>query len=378
MAVEDNGPIIVGVTWFLCFFSGTFLVLRLYAKISRRQGLWWDDHILIFSWTMLLVESVLTQMGQTLGFGKHTTAIPPQNLPLIALGTSIAASISCFASTFSKISFGVTLLRLTTGPLRACVWFCIITLFLVMLPSALLTWISCRPMAKAWNSLIEGECWDGRVTVGYGIFNAGWCAATDFALALIPWKLVWGLRLRTREKVGVAVAMSMGMLAGVCAIVKGVYLVQLAQQDFFYNGKDVTIWTAVETATAIVGASIPVLRVFFKDTISSLYNHTAPISHSDPKSSSIPLSDRSGTRSGTRGIGSTVRGRGDSASERSILRDTEDLGVVIEENGRMGRKAGLGGILQTRAITVEYERRSFVSGFGGGERGEEEQIGVAV
>jgi hypothetical protein len=32
---------------------------------------------------------------------------------------------------------------------------------------------------------------------------------------------------------------------------------------------DVTIWTATETATAIVGASIPVLRVLFKDSLST-------------------------------------------------------------------------------------------------------------
>jgi hypothetical protein len=50
MAVDDHGPVMVGATWFLCWFSGAFLALRLYAKISRRQGLWWDDHILIFSW----------------------------------------------------------------------------------------------------------------------------------------------------------------------------------------------------------------------------------------------------------------------------------------------------------------------------------------
>ena len=31
------------------------------------------------------------------------------------------------------------------------------------------------------------------------------------------------------------------------------------------NGKDVTIWTAAETAIAITAASIPQLRVFFKD-----------------------------------------------------------------------------------------------------------------
>lgn len=36
------------------------------------------------------------------------------------------------------------------------------------------------------------------------------------------------------------------------------------------NGKDVTIWTAVETATAIIGSSIPVLRVFIKEKASTL------------------------------------------------------------------------------------------------------------
>lgn len=53
LAGQDNGPVIVGVTWFLCAFSGVFLGLRLYAKASRRQGLWWDDYILVFSWVCL-------------------------------------------------------------------------------------------------------------------------------------------------------------------------------------------------------------------------------------------------------------------------------------------------------------------------------------
>jgi hypothetical protein len=50
MAAEDHGPEIVGVTWLLCILSGIFLGLRLYAKLSRHKGLWWDDHILIVSW----------------------------------------------------------------------------------------------------------------------------------------------------------------------------------------------------------------------------------------------------------------------------------------------------------------------------------------
>ena len=151
-------------------------------------------------------------MGQLLGFGKRTVDIDPANVLTIALYTSIGASVSCFASTFSKISFGVTLLRLTSGYIRWFVWFCIGTLFLIMLPSAFNTWIQCTPTAKAWNPSIEGHCWDASITVNYGIFNAAWCAIADFALALLPWTLIWGLQMRLREKVGVGIAMSMGIL----------------------------------------------------------------------------------------------------------------------------------------------------------------------
>jgi len=34
----------------------------------------------------------------------------------------------------------------------------------------------------------------------------------DLALALLPWTLVWKLQMKPAEKIGVAVAMSMGIL----------------------------------------------------------------------------------------------------------------------------------------------------------------------
>lgn len=34
----------------------------------------------------------------------------------------------------------------------------------------------------------------------------------DATLALLPWKIVWNLQMRTQEKWGVALAMSMGVL----------------------------------------------------------------------------------------------------------------------------------------------------------------------
>ena len=67
-------------------------------------------------------------------------------------------------------------------------------------------------MEKAWNPSVEGTCRDSTGAIKYGIFNAAWCAFADFALALLPWNLIWGLNLRLREKIGVGVAMSMGVL----------------------------------------------------------------------------------------------------------------------------------------------------------------------
>ncbi|KAL6706705.1 hypothetical protein ACN47E_005247 [Coniothyrium glycines] len=372
MGVPDNGPLIVGITWWLTFFCGGFLGLRLYAKLSRKQGLWWDDYILIASWIFLLIETIITQIGQQLGFGKRTIDIPVQNLLRIAIGTQVASSISCFASTLSKISFGVTLLRLTSGPTRWFVWFCITTLFLIMLPSAFITYIRCTPLEKAWNPSVEGTCWPTRSLVGYGYFNAAWCAAADFALALIPWKLIWGLQLKFREKIGVSIAMSLGILAGVCAIVKGLYLNQLASQDFSYDGKDVSIWTVVETATAIIAASIPILRVFFKEAVSSYASSrgggggAAAQSHTrSAKTIHLSRLNRSQTSSHTatvQAIGKDKNGgwttlepadedgSGDGASQRGILRDEEKGldrrdrgGVVVHEEA---------GILQTNTVTV--------------------------
>jgi hypothetical protein len=43
-------------------------------------------------------------------------------------------------------------------------------------------------------------------------FTEVYSGIMDFTLALIPWKLLWGLPIQKKEKFGAAVAMSMGVL----------------------------------------------------------------------------------------------------------------------------------------------------------------------
>jgi hypothetical protein len=142
--------------------------------------------------------------------------------------------------------------------------------------------------------------------------------------------------------------------AGMCAIIKGIYLMQLREQDFYYNGKDVVIWTVVETATAIIAASIPILRVFFKEAVSSYHNTTNNANRTQVSSKTVPLSSLSRSRHSTIGRGkdsgwTTLEPIEDTLedgdSQRRILRD--------EEYGPQKRSvAEHGGIMQTNTITV--------------------------
>lgn len=48
--MPDYGPLVIGVCLSATAVSGLFLVLRLYCKVDRSRGLWWDDYVLIAAW----------------------------------------------------------------------------------------------------------------------------------------------------------------------------------------------------------------------------------------------------------------------------------------------------------------------------------------
>ena len=94
--------------------------------------------------------------------------------------------------------------------------------------AALFWWVSCSPIQKAWTpTIVEGNCWDPWVHVYVAISVSAFSGMLDVCFALLPWKILFAVRF-AREKVGVAVAMSMGLAAAVFALVKCAYFPNLA------------------------------------------------------------------------------------------------------------------------------------------------------
>jgi hypothetical protein len=212
---DNQGPRLVVVIWLLLALATFFLGMRIYCKLSRHSGLWWDDHILIGSWVCITVETALLTYATTLDYGKHLWDLDLADYPKAvetALVITISGTLSLTAAIWSKTSFAITLLKLTHGRLKWAIWFIIISMNIAMGCSALFNWIHCTPVRKNWDFLMPGACWDYKIVVNYNIFSAAYSAVMDITLALIPWKLIMGLQMKKKEKFGAALAMSMGVL----------------------------------------------------------------------------------------------------------------------------------------------------------------------
>ena len=161
---------------------------------------------------LLLVSCASSTANARIGFGLPIFQVPLENFLPFGIQSNISGFASIIAVAWSKTSFGITLLRLSDGWIK---WFIVALLVLLNVThylSGIFFWVSCNPPEKTWNVTAPGECWPIHVTVNYSLFVGAYSAFCDFALALLPWRLLLRFNMYNREKIGVAVAMSMGIL----------------------------------------------------------------------------------------------------------------------------------------------------------------------
>ncbi|CAJ2502230.1 Uu.00g096240.m01.CDS01 [Anthostomella pinea] len=269
--VPNRGPLINGVTWTMIVLSGIFLGLRVHVKITKHRGMWWDDYICIAAWVCQIICMGLISANISLGFGKHgkDLHLSYPDVVLMSLRGVINGTFLVFGAAWSKTSFGVMLLRLTKGWLKAFIIVLLVTMNAFMYATVIANFLECNPPEKGWNTMIQGTCWPDGVRTAINIASAVYSSVCDLILAMIPWFIVVNLQMQRSEKIGVGMAMSIGVFAACTGIVRAVTLVKLRNQDFSYNGGDIVIWSIVEISVTVIAASIPVLRAFLRSVVSS-------------------------------------------------------------------------------------------------------------
>jgi hypothetical protein len=95
----------------------------------------------------------------SLGYGKHVWGVDAENTQgIIALGHA-SGTFAITAISWSKTGFALTLSRVSSGWIKRFVWFIIGSMNLFMGLTALIHFVTCKPLQKTRNPFIEGYCW---------------------------------------------------------------------------------------------------------------------------------------------------------------------------------------------------------------------------
>lgn len=89
-----------------------------------------------------------------LGLGKHVYEVPPTVLPTLLLPANLSITFGVVALAWSKTSFAVTLIRVLSGWEKWTLYFAVATLNVTHAISAILPWVSCRPIEYAFSLVL--------------------------------------------------------------------------------------------------------------------------------------------------------------------------------------------------------------------------------
>lgn len=115
----------------------------------------------------------LQSVGVSHGLGRHYADLDVDSIVAVSLFSMCAGFGSILATCWSKTSFALSLLRISTGRMRILIWAIIIGVNLVLGTNGLVQWIQCWPIQKRWYYDMEGSCFPSQIVQNYNTFFAG-------------------------------------------------------------------------------------------------------------------------------------------------------------------------------------------------------------
>ncbi|KAK5170589.1 uncharacterized protein LTR77_005178 [Saxophila tyrrhenica] len=366
VAVTELGPTVIGVMWMETIVTLILIIMRLYCRAYLMTGrVGWDDWLMAASWVFLVGYTSTCTAATRWGFGRHMGELSFEQFAVANLLEICGQTCYLVAMVLSKGSVAAFLVRIT--PVlwhRVTLWVIMAGFTIIAFLCALLNWLQCFPTAFVWDKTVKGgHCWMSITPVA--LTAGGVSCFVDFAFAAFPWQIVYKLNMPKREKLNIALALSLGVFAGICGIIRTYELQGLSAVDYSYDTVPLVLWAASELAITIICANIPLLQPLIRKVRgqSTLHSDHSPASYpSQPtigggrkKSGSngkmfgsdsvTELQDTGALRSdlgAERGRGNTKTSVGHSmprsGSDESILREAREGHIYVREDVSVSRK----------------------------------------
>ncbi|KAK0101728.1 hypothetical protein ONS95_006883 [Cadophora gregata] len=255
--------------WTLFTGATVFLGLRLYCKLSRRTGLWYDDYVLILSWLVLLANDIIIDIEWSTGYVKGDWDDRMHILINISsCGTLIGQALS-------KTALGITLLRMSNKKQSAILWYCIISMNVYMIIKCFFQWAKfCgKNDYQNWYN-IQGPCLNYDIVQDFEVGGNTYNIVMDFVFAAFPWWITWSLEMRKVEKIALCLTMSLGMFVAIMSAVRTWWkdrpIMHVHDEYYIWRNGMSNIWYSAEVAGTIIVQCIPILRPFLRDIKTSM------------------------------------------------------------------------------------------------------------
>jgi hypothetical protein len=262
----------------LCIFFAVFGVLvvgaRTYSRLFITRALGFDDILIIIALGFLIALSVLVVVGyQNYHFGRHIWDIPPALF--VPLRANIWASFWCYITGVTIIKTSVLLFyrRLSvqfSRPFLIATWIGIIYNIGYFVAFAMTLLLLCRPIHSYWDQF--SPTWAATHKYHCGSEQVALPASSAFSVlgdlysTVLPLVLVWHLDLPQRQKVALYALFALGFMAVASGLVRTVLLYRVlnVNYDFTRELYDTWIWAIIEIYLALIAASAPSLKPFFR------------------------------------------------------------------------------------------------------------------
>ncbi|CEO61128.1 hypothetical protein PMG11_05467 [Penicillium brasilianum] len=344
--LAGKGVRAIAVMWVMTFISFILIPLRLYTRVYIVKALGVDDHVFNLAWVFLLLYTIFMTVSGSYGFGQAITTLDMDMAVKAVYNEMIGQTFAVLGMAIAKISLGIFLLRIVVKQWhRISIWISMVSLAIVSVMTAILFWIQKLPSESIYDPRVSG-----RLVVSvtpFSILLGSWCAAVDFYFALLPWIFIWKLNMKFKEKMSIAISLSLGFIACVCGIIRTIDLGGLSSSNYTEDTVDLIIWSAVELAVTLICVGIPTVRPLYRVIVhgSNLEDSEGGyIKHSN--SDQLPHVHMQNMAKGN----SEFRAQDEGTTELYISRNNHsDEEVLVGQDGRNGRN--------NRGIRVREEVR---------------------
>ncbi|KAF2471195.1 uncharacterized protein BDR25DRAFT_223412 [Lindgomyces ingoldianus] len=226
----NEGPKFVAIVATLVSVALLIFLLRVYTRARILHFFGFDDWFMLIAALcasgLLIIFIALTRLG----FGKHTSAIPLDDLGRISKWLWWFSLVYIMGVSFVKLSIACCLLRIIQRPnYRRFLYGMLEVLLAVLTLAWFFTFIfQCVPVAAAWHSslrpphITEGNarCMSHTTYRDLGLFNSAINIATDVIFATLPIPIIWNLRVNLRTRISLIVILGLGFLACAASLVR--------------------------------------------------------------------------------------------------------------------------------------------------------------